>query len=133
METDLARRYFDLGHYDSAAREVRNALQLDPSQSSARLLQAEIDLILDQNEDTNSVVHIAPDCAGPSYQALLYAVRELLDDGRRHLSAGEYDAAEEKFRTILEYAKWIATGGPQIDECRRKAEEYLDRISEERP
>jgi type II secretory pathway component GspD/PulD (secretin) len=124
----LALRYYDSAEFDKCEAECQKALALNPEHgpSSALLIEVQFNLgkgrVTPQSAEFDEIIKIAR----ARQQAVIFEIREALENGVRAYNLGNYDDAERHFRTILEYAKWMPTG-VELERQRTHAADLLER------
>jgi type II secretory pathway component GspD/PulD (secretin) len=124
----LAERYYQTGDFDRAELECEKALQLQPNHAAAKALYLEVQFVQGRERATplSKLVDDYLRKAQVQHSQTLIEIDDKLSNGVRAYNAGYYDQAEENFRTVLEYAKWLPTG-PDLETRRKQAADYLEK------
>src|SRR5262245_43149892 len=124
----LALRYYDAGEFEKAEQECQKALSLNPEHGPSHALMIEVQFALGKGRVTPQSAEFDEiiKTATARQQAVIFEIREAMENGVRSYNLGNYDDAERHFRTILEYAKWLPTG-VELEKQREHAADLLER------
>ena len=129
----LGERYYQSGDYERASLECEKALQLKSDHAAARALWLEVQFVMGRGKATPASQEYKDymQRALVQHSQTLLEMDDKMSQGVRAYNAGYYDQAEENFRTILEYAKWLPTG-VDLETRRKQAADYLEKTKASR-
>jgi general secretion pathway protein D len=124
----LAESFHARGQFTEAELELEQALGLDPKHQGALALIDNVRVALGKGVVTPEQVRAQRliDESRAQFQQTMVEIGDAYDTGIRSFNEGDTGAAETRFRTILEYVKWLPFN-PALEEYRQKALEMLDR------
>ncbi len=124
----LGERYYQSGDFERAQIECQKAIQLKADHASALALATEIEFIIGRGVATakSQIIQDMLRKTVVQHQQTILEIDDKLSNGVRAYNAGYYQEAEENFRTVLEYAKWLPTG-PDLETRRKQAADMLEK------
>lgn len=125
----LAEKYYQAGDLDKAELECREALRLNPDHLGARALMWEVQVLRGEGRATPVTEQLrrAMEENTVRQKQVQLEIDDKFNLGLRHYNAGEYELAEQEFRMVIEYAKWVFPRSVEIDTRRQQAVEMLEK------
>ncbi len=105
----LAERYYQAGDFEKAELECERALKLNPDHAAAHALYLEIQFILKRGKTDPRIREYDEyyKKAITQHQQVLLEIDQAYNRGVRSYNLGDYPKAEQDFKMILNYLKWL--------------------------
>ena len=124
----LAERYYQAGDFEKAEMECEKALRLNTDHAAAHALFLEIQFILRRSPTTprGDEYDKYVKQALVQHSQVLAEIDQAYARGVRAYNLANYKEAEDQFRQILEYVKWMPSGA-ELETRRRQATGMLEK------
>ncbi|MBI2932477.1 MAG: tetratricopeptide repeat protein [Planctomycetes bacterium] len=124
----MADRWYQAGDFEKAELECQKALQLNPEHAPAHALYLDVQFMLNKGQATPASEEYQKiiQQAVVRHEQTLLEIDDKFSAGVRAYNAGSYEEAEQSFRVILEYAKWLPTG-PALEIRRKQAMDMYEK------
>ncbi|HTF56197.1 MAG TPA: VIT domain-containing protein, partial [Planctomycetota bacterium] len=126
---DLACKYYESGDFEKAEAECDKVLKANPGNGAANALKLELQYALGKGRLTSKGLESEDVivAAHTRHEQVNLEVRKEVESGIRSYNLGKYLEAEDHFRRVLEYAKWLPKG-VDLDAQKKQATEMLGRV-----
>ncbi len=120
----LAEHYYQSGDFTKAEIEAQKALQADSSHAAAHALALETQFVMGKGTATPAAEEYQKlvQRSVVRHQQTLLEIDDKLGAGVRAYNTGNYEEAEQGFRMIQEYAKWLPESAELTARSRQAAD-----------
>lgn len=122
----LAEKHFENAQFDQAEVEVERALGLKPDHMGAQALRSNLQIVTGRAPVTpqDSAVRKFMDEQRAIVQETLKEIHNAHQRGLRHYNDGQFGDAEDQFKLILQYVRWLPMN-VDLEQYRVQAQDML--------